>query len=323
MASNSVLIRVPATVGNFGGEADSSAVALEATLNVKVTTRVDGQVNIRYFGANGERVPRDRSNLVVRAFHAALQLRGREFTGASLEIYSSVPVAVGFGSSTAAILAGLLAADRLYHLKLDEITILEMVGMFETRQDNLHAAWQGGLVTQLEKGAAGWQRTEIPEDFVLHVVVPETGLSLAHSARTIDRTWNREMMFDRQQTKDLPRYFTAAENKPQGPFTDPLPPTCEKRVPGIAQALRVRADGLLSVFVCGSGPAIGVLARENAAGILQEVADCFARHGVQSTAVSYRASNAGAQQWNEVRPVLPASAPESVMSLLSPISHNP
>ena len=140
MASHSVLIRVPATIGNFGGAKDAAALALDASLNVKVTPRLDGQVNIRYFGENGERVPRDRSNLVVRAMESALHLRELEFTGADFEIYSSVPVSVGLGSSTAAVLAGLLAADRLYDLKLDEKTIFELAAIYESRGDNLRAA---------------------------------------------------------------------------------------------------------------------------------------------------------------------------------------
>src|SRR5215472_19152945 len=110
MIPRTVQIRVPATVGNFCG-VSTATVALDGLLNVKATLRQDGCVNIRYFGENGERVPRDRSNLVVRAMESALRSKGHEFVGADLEIYSSVPVGVGLGSSAAAALAGLIAAD--------------------------------------------------------------------------------------------------------------------------------------------------------------------------------------------------------------------
>ncbi len=81
MTMRSAQVRVPATVGNFQGDSTSTA-ALEGSLNVKVTLRDDGQVGIRYFGENGERVPRGRSNLVVRAMESALRSKGLEFTGA-------------------------------------------------------------------------------------------------------------------------------------------------------------------------------------------------------------------------------------------------
>ena len=106
MRPRSVLVKVPATVGNFAGAMNCAALTLDAMFNVKVTPMLDGHVGIRYFGENGDRVPRDRSNLVVRAMEAALHLKGLEFSGADFEIYSSVPVGVGMGSSTAAVLAG-------------------------------------------------------------------------------------------------------------------------------------------------------------------------------------------------------------------------
>src|SRR5712692_6755773 len=111
MSRKSVLVRVPATIGSFAGAANAAALALDASLNVKVTPRFDGQVSIRYFGEHGERVPRDRSNLVVQALESALRFKRLEFSGADFEIYSSVPVAVGLGSSTAAVVAGLIAGD--------------------------------------------------------------------------------------------------------------------------------------------------------------------------------------------------------------------
>jgi len=143
MANASVLIRIPATVRNFAGAINCAALALDASLNVKVTRRADGHLGIRYFGEHGERVPRDRSSLVVRAMEAALHLRGREFTGADFEIYSSVPVGVGLGSSTAAVLAGLLAADILYRLDLDEKSLFDLAGIYESR---LETSRQLGLV---------------------------------------------------------------------------------------------------------------------------------------------------------------------------------
>ena len=113
MKSRSILVKVSATVGNFAGAMNSAALALDALLNVKIIPRADGHVSIRYFGENDDRVPRDRANLIVRAMEAALHLKGFEFTGADFEIYSSIPVGVGLGSSTAAVLAGLIAVDRL------------------------------------------------------------------------------------------------------------------------------------------------------------------------------------------------------------------
>lgn len=307
MANKSVLIRVPATVGNFGGAADCAALALDASLNVKVTPRLDGRVSIRYFGENGERVPRDRSNLVVRAMEAALHLKELEFMGAEFEIYSSVPVAVGLGSSTAAVLAGLMAADRLFRLQLDEKTLFDLAGIYETRQENLRAAWQGGFIACVQEGRQTFlRRTSVPENFTLHVVVPDTALAFA-SARAGERSSARpsgdskEASSYAHRAASLADFFVRAGRGTVADFETTLPPTCEKNVAGLAEALEVRSPGLLGVFVCGSGPSVGVFSAEDSEEAVRAVGACFERKGVASRAYSFRPTNAGAAEWNAVR----------------------
>lgn len=303
MANPSVLIRVPATVGNFGGATNCAALALEAPLNVKVTPRLDGHAGIRYFGPNGERVPRDRSNLVVRSMEAALHLKQLEFTGADFEIYSSVPVGVGLGSSSAAVLAGLLAADRLFRLRLDEKTLFDLAAIYETREDNLRAAWLGGFVTCAEDGQGrSLQRTVVPEDFLLHVVTPEARLG----AR---REWCRKVpgeTGDAQahagRARALAEFFRRAGDGKSLPLEEPLPPTVEKLVPGLEEALKVRVEGTLAVFACGSGPAVGVLAKGDSGKTVESVIKCFEKKGLEVSVDQYRPTNAGARDWNALHP---------------------
>lgn len=299
MASHSVLIRVPATIGNFGGAKDAAALALDAPLNVKVTPRLDGEVNIRYFGENGERVPRDRSNLVVRAMESALHLRGLQFTGADLEIYSSVPVSVGLGSSTAAVLAGLLAADRLYNLELDEKTIFDLAAIYETRGDNLRAAWYGGFVVAAEDG--NFRRTVVPENFVLSVVAPEAPLGSARTAASGNEEGQADSTTNRDHATKLAEFFAEPE-KGSAEVEIALPPTCEKNVPGLEEALKVKTPSTVSVFACGSGPAVAVLTQGGAEEAVVAVRESFALAGVSSTWGEFRPSNAGARDWNAVTP---------------------
>ncbi len=299
MAHQSVLIRIPATVGNFAGAMDCAALALDASLNVKVTPRADGHVGVRYFGANGERVPRDRSNLIVRAMEAALHLRRLEFTGADLEIYSSVPVAVGLGSSTASVLAGLMAADRLFRLRLDEKTLFDLAMIYERRCDNLRAAWAGGFVARVEdQPSSTYRRTVVPENFLLRVVVPDTPLVAGRKPGALRDDCTRRDFH--QRAAALARFFARPGEGPGFDLDSPLPPTCEKSVPGLEEALQVHLPGLLSVFACGSGPAVGILTQGDGPATLRAVADCFARRGVATTSVEFRPTNAGARDWNAV-----------------------
>lgn len=302
MSNRSILVRVPATVGNFGGAAGCAALALDASLNVKVTPRLDGHVGIRYFGEHGDRVPRDRSNLVVRAMEAALHLRATEFTGADLEIYSSVPVAVGFGSSTAAVFAGLVAADRLFQLQLDEKTLFDLAAIYESRGDNLRAAWFGGFVACMDEGTTVvHRRTVVPENLVLKVVIPEVSLTLGER-RELPRISREDFSVHSHRAAALAEFFARPGNGESPELDAPLPPTCEKDVPGLADALKVRTPGVAAVFACGSGPAVGIFAQGDSAAAVAAVRECFARRGVAASTAEFRPTNAGARDWNAVRP---------------------
>lgn len=297
MTDRSVLIRVPATVGNFGGAAGCAALALDAALNVRASTRRDGGVHIRYFGENGERVPRDAQNLAVRALQAGLEFKGLPFRGVDLEMYGSAPVGLGFGSSSAAVWAGLLAADRLYRLELTEKALFDLAGTLDQRSDNLRAAWAGGFVARFEESVwPVFRSTVVPDDLALHVVIPEAGVVCDHETGSVDLSGcDRAASLDR--ARNLSNLLThAGDSTPQ---LESLTGVSEKTVPGLDEALAVRVPGLQAIFVCGSGPSIAFLAREQSVeSVAGAVTDCLARHGVSSRRELFRPANSGARDWN-------------------------
>jgi len=298
MVDRSVLIRVPATVGNFGGAVDCAVLALDASLNVRASARRDGGVSIRYFGENGERVPRDAGNLTVRAMKAALEFRCVPFGGVDFEMYGSAPVGVGLGSSTAAVWAGLLAADRLYRLGLGEKNLFDLAGTLEQRNDNLRAAWSGGFVSRFEESALPvYHSTVVPDDLSLHLVIPEmTGLR-NHGPSGAGSCGGQSGFLNRAQTL---RSFMARPHESEMAELDAVTTGIpEKAVPGLDEALSMRLPGLHAVFVCGSGPSVGILAKdEDAEAVTMAVIDCLARRGVSSKSATFRATNSGAYEWN-------------------------
>jgi len=305
MTDRSVLVHVPATVGNFAGAIDCAALALDHTLNVKVVARPDNHLAIRYFGENGERVPRGRTNLVVRAMEAALHARQREFKGADVEIYNSVPVGVGLGSSAAAVLGGLIAADRLFGLELGEEVLLDLAAVHETRADNLRAAWLGGFVVSTGIPPESIQRTEVPQHLVLRVVVPESVPVASVSVPQVPREeGNGDYHLGR--ALNVAGFFASAgaagsSAAGQFAFANAAIPEGARAVPGLGEALAARQQDALAVFVCGAGPAIGILATGDAETSVAAVQDCFKRCGVPSALMEFRPGNKGAQELNPAR----------------------
>jgi homoserine kinase len=134
------LVRVPASTANLGPGYDCLAAALSLNLELEVEETGEFFVHTEVPG-----VPIDRSNLCVRAFEALHPADGLAF-----HIRSEIPVAAGLGSSAAAIVAGLVAADHLYEL---DAPIFEVARELEGHPDNVAAAIRGGFVICTADGA--------------------------------------------------------------------------------------------------------------------------------------------------------------------------
>ena len=158
-----------------------------------------------------------------------------------------MPVAAGFGSSAAATLAGLIAADRLFRLELDEKAMFEHAALCDSSAENLRAAWLGGFVAcNQAQGSAVYQHTQVPDNFVVTTVIPAV----------------------------------------RG-----------KGIRAVEDALNIQVAGSPSVFLCGSGPAIGILAAGDPTPAVRAVREAFAQHGIPTTTVEYRPANLGARHW--------------------------
>jgi homoserine kinase len=126
------LVRVPASTANLGPGFDVMAAALSLHLELEVVETG------RFAVATELDVPRDRDNLVVRAFERLHPADDFEF-----RIRSEIPLNGGLGSSAAAIVAGLIAADHLFELDAD---IRAAAIEIEDHPDNVSAALDGGFV---------------------------------------------------------------------------------------------------------------------------------------------------------------------------------
>jgi len=157
------LVRVPASSANLGPGYDVMAAAMSLFLEVDVEEAGEMEVLVE-----GLDLPAGRENLVVRAFEALHPADGLRFT-----IRSEIPLARGLGSSAAAIVAGLMAADHLYELALSREDLLAQAAEIEGHPDNVAAAIYGGFVVcGSENGRPAAARFDPPEGLEAIAVVP-------------------------------------------------------------------------------------------------------------------------------------------------------
>src|SRR4051795_8149376 len=169
------LVRVPASSANLGPgyDAMAAAVALHLDLEVEET----GEFSLDPGGLD---VPTGRDNLIVRAFETLHSADGIAF-----RLKSEIPLARGLGSSAAAIVAGLFAADHLFELALSKEEMLVRATELEGHPDNVAAAIYGGFVICSDgEGGARAARFDPPEGLEGIVVIPpeEVSTKLAREA---------------------------------------------------------------------------------------------------------------------------------------------
>ena len=157
------LIRVPASSANLGPGYDALAAAIG--LHLEVDVEEGGEFEVVAAGLD---VPTGRDNLVVRAFETLRPADGLRFV-----IRSEIPLARGLGSSAAAIVAGLYAADHLYELALSPDELFARAAEIEGHPDNVAAAVYGGFVAcSNSDGRPAAARFDPPEGLEGILVVP-------------------------------------------------------------------------------------------------------------------------------------------------------
>jgi homoserine kinase len=130
------LVRVPASSANLGPGYDVLAAAVSLYLELEVEET--GEFSLDPGGLD---VSTERDNLIVRAFETLHPADGIAF-----RLKSEIPLARGLGSSAAAIVAGLFAADHLFELALSKEEMLVKATALEGHPDNVAAAIYGGFV---------------------------------------------------------------------------------------------------------------------------------------------------------------------------------
>lgn len=142
-----VHVSVPATSANLGPGFDSLGLAL--SLRDELTAEVgEGGLVVEVTGAGADAVPRDESHLVVRSMRAAFELMGSQPPGLRLACTNVVPHARGLGSSSAAIVAGVVLARGLVAggtLLADDDALFRLAARIEGHPDNVAPALYGGF----------------------------------------------------------------------------------------------------------------------------------------------------------------------------------
>jgi len=257
------LIRVPASSANLGPGFDSLACALDVHMQLEVEATGSFAVETDLH------VPRDRDNLVVRGFerlHPA-----DEYT---FRISTEIPSSGGLGTSAAAYVGGLLAADRLLGLGTGDAGIAALAAELEGHPDNAAAAVHGGFVVCAGGRVA---RFAPPAGLAALLVVPNepvrteaaravlpASVPLADAAYNVGRSSQLVLGL---ATGDLDLVAAALDDRLHQPYRAQLFPR------SAALLSTARELGALGATISGAGPTVLVWVRsERSAEVLAALA---------------------------------------------------
>jgi homoserine kinase len=176
-------VLVPATSANLGPGFDSFGLALELYNRFEAELADEWSVDVKGEGASTLSTGAD--NLVARSMARAFAEAGRPELRASVGCVNSIPTGSGLGSSSAAIVGGLLLGEALAGADFGERRRIEIAAEIEGHPDNIAAALLGGFtVCWMEHALARCARFE-PARGLAAVVVPAVGELATKTARAM------------------------------------------------------------------------------------------------------------------------------------------
>lgn len=289
-------VQVPASSANLGPGFDALGLALN--LYLKCRFRKSDRLAIRVRGRDAARIPSGEDNLIWQtALQVARDVQG-ELPPIELEVDNEIPIGKGLGSSAAALTAGVVIADQLLELHWKRWRILDEAARIEGHPDNVAACVLGSIVTSAIDGGgvARVVRLEMSDRYDVAVVVPDFELPTTKARSVLPETYSRaDAVFNLQRaallvaaltTGTTSAFPTALEDRIHQPYRCAL-------VPGLEEALKLRAPGLLGCALSGAGPSILVFYERGSEQVCDLVRQIFAMHGRGSEVLPARVSRTG------------------------------
>lgn len=140
-----VHVRVPASSANLGPGFDTLGIALSLFDDVWVEV-TDSGLEVIVEGEGEGEVPLDERHLVVRAIRSGLEAAQVTAPGLKVTCHNRIPQSRGLGSSAAAAVAGVAAANGLAGGVLSVDDLVQLSSAFEGHPDNAAASVMGGAV---------------------------------------------------------------------------------------------------------------------------------------------------------------------------------
>ncbi|WP_199305921.1 homoserine kinase [Pseudanabaena sp. FACHB-2040] len=275
---NSVKVTVPATTANIGPGFDclGAALTLYNQFQFTLLEAPAGTVKVDVTGTEAGRVTTDSSNLAYKAFVQAYEKLQQPVPALNIAIQLGVPLARGLGSSSTAIVGGLLGANHLAGQPFSPADLVALATEIEGHPDNVVPALVGGCQLAAASESGQWILSEVPwhPDIVPVVAIPDFELSTEAARSVLPQSYSRaDAIFNMAHLGLLLRGLATGDgawlrealcDRIHQPYRKALIPGYDKVT---AAALAAGAHGLV---ISGAGPTLLALTPPDQAAAVQQ-----------------------------------------------------
>ena len=281
-------VRVPASTSNLGSGFDVVGLALQMYLEVELEAEGEELV-IESEGLGASQLPCDENNLIFRMIreHAGDAVPA----GLRIRIRNDIPLTRGFGSSAAAIVAGIALGEWLKcGTPPERQVVLEAATAAEGHPDNASAAVLGGLtVSAVIDGQVEATSLRLPYGIEIVVLIPDREIETKKAREVLPLSIPRsEAVFNLQrlglllaglfQNNRSYLYHGVKDRIHQGRRIHLLP-----AMGSVVKALNDHR-GCLGAFISGAGPAVAAFTSGDGQKLGELGVEEFSREGIPAEA---------------------------------------
>ncbi len=304
----STRVRVPATSANLGPGFDVLGLALGLFDEVGLILWRKSQrpaLFITTTGPGAEYIPKGPSNLVFRAVRTVFKAAQKSLPAVELHLNVRLPVAGGLGSSSAAIVGGLVAANAAVGNRFSVGDLVEMATAIEGHPDNVLPALVGGLcagvVTKDGVKFVAWKDASMRKNLRAAVCTPDLRVPTQKARQILPVQVDRkDAIFN---AAHVALFLSAIKEKRYDLLGEAMgdrlhQPYRAKLVPGLMDVIAAaRRAGAYGAALSGAGPTVLALAPvSQAEGAARAMERAFQRNGVKARSTVLAIESRGARR---------------------------
>ncbi len=257
-----VKVRVPATSANIGPGFDSMGIALGLYNYVTAEENNSGRLEINILDDSRRFLPENENNLIYKSMKRVFDAVDYKPSGLKLTLENNIMVTRGLGSSSAGIVGGVVAANKLSGGKLSVNEMLKLAADIEGHPDNVTPALLGGFTVNVAtKYAIRYVKTELnPEDLSFAALVPDFYLQTKKSRGVLPKSVpHHDAVYNTGHSALLTASLMSGKYENiRTAVGDKLHQNYRKRlIPNMDSLFRLCYDnGALGVYLSGAGPTI-------------------------------------------------------------------